>query len=384
VSVCTLKYSAVNAVLYSKNKLVLNDIIIDSMTGTDYAVRSNDDSDTLIAARIKIKGCPNGFTMRGNFKISTVAIIGGGRGLNQVSNTNAAGSVLENGLFYKTTTYPIEQGSTFSLNTKNCIFDSCGAAFYAPGLIDSFSMSSRNEATYTNADIKAYFHYPSNPALDSFFMPKIGTIGDSGGVAAIYSATSLNGYTWDGGATGWPLGPYDNVAAGACSDTVTIFGSGLLFVDTIRFGNELTTNIFNASDDSLQCIPPPHSAGVVLVAVHNSAGTDTLLNGFEYNNLYGIAAAPLSGLDTAGGDTVRITTRSYGLTGATLLFDTAATTLTVVNDSSAYFITPAHVAGMVHGTLDSGGSVWDFDVRYGSASNRGRRSFGFIWGGFRF
>src|SRR6185295_18289815 len=101
---------------------------------------------------------------------------------------------------------------------------------------------------------------------------------------------------------------------------------------------------------------PPHAAGVVAVTVQTAAGIATLDAAFTYQDPPAITLLdPQSG--PVGGQTaVQLT--GNALSGATLTWDGAALTATVLNDSLLSFTTPAHAAGAVTLTVTTAfGSV---------------------------
>lgn len=165
-------------------------------------------------------------------------------------------------------------------------------------------------------------------------------------------------------------------------DTISIRGDTLGAVDTVWFLNDFAIP-FSVTDSLVKVVSPGHAAGSVLIAVHDTNGyNDTLLNAFDYDNLYGWSVSHPASLDTAGGDTIYFRS-TYGQFPATFIFDGSPELLTTNTDTLSTYITPAHAKGSVPWVFDASGTVKTGSVRYGATAQR-RRSFGWNWSGFRF
>lgn len=173
------------------------------------------------------------------------------------------------------------------------------------------------------------------------------------------------------------VSPDHGITAGGYGCVIT--GTMLAFVDTIYFGAELATIRTTAvTRDSVTV--PAHVAGVVDVIVCNSAGRDTLANGFEYANIYGLSISPTFG-DTSGGTTITVSAE-YGLSGGgASLNDKALASWTVIGGASATGITPANDRGATAGWVyNAAGDSVAISFNYTARSRLARFRFGFGFG----
>lgn len=124
--------------------------------------------------------------------------------------------------------------------------------------------------------------------------------------------------------------------------TVTITGTDLSGVNAVTFGGTAATNVSVVNDTTITCDTPAGSAGMVDVVVSDGTNMDTLMNGYTFvvptPDITSIA--PMSGTES-GGTAVTITgTELSGVTSVT--FDgTAATDISVVDDTTITCTTPA-------------------------------------------
>jgi len=176
----------------------------------------------------------------------------------------------------------------------------------------------------------------------------VGVVTDAGAYTFLTSAPTITGV-----APGF--GP---LAGGS---TVTITGTNLTGASAVTFGGTAATSITVNSPTSLTCVTPLQaSAGPVNVAVTTLAGTATNANSYVYEgtpNITGIA--PVNG-SLAGGTLVTITGSSLDGTLGVTFGGTAATAVTVVNQTTVTCVTPAGSAGLVDVVLTTSfGSVTD-------------------------
>ncbi|WAC04627.1 MAG: IPT/TIG domain-containing protein [Methanoregula sp.] len=140
---------------------------------------------------------------------------------------------------------------------------------------------------------------------------------------------------------------------------VTITGTGFTGATAVTFGGTAATSFTVVSDTSITATTPAHAAGAVDVVITAPGGTATGTGAYTYVAptvpTFG-SILPTSGT-TAGGTGVTIT--GTGFTGATAVMfgGTAATSFTVVSDTSITATTPAHAAGAVDVVITAPGGT---------------------------
>lgn len=128
--------------------------------------------------------------------------------------------------------------------------------------------------------------------------------------------------------------------------TVTVSGAGFTGVQEVDLGSTAATKVTVVSDTKLTVVTPAHAAGAVAVTVVTGTGTSSGGPSFTFvtplPRVTGVA--PASG-STSGGTTVTITGTTF--TGATQVSfgSVAATSFTVVSDTTITAVTPAQSAG---------------------------------------
>jgi hypothetical protein len=146
-------------------------------------------------------------------------------------------------------------------------------------------------------------------------------------------------------------------------------------VDSVWYGTTAGT----VSGDTITS--PVHAKGIVDIIVANSAGRDTLVNGFEYINIRNVAISPTSQGDTLAGTTVNFTA-TYGLTGTSLTSGAPLGSYTVLTDSTATATSLAKSVGAytfkVYAGTDSSNAL---AYTYGGERKRQNKWIGFgFWG----
>jgi hypothetical protein len=129
--------------------------------------------------------------------------------------------------------------------------------------------------------------------------------------------------------------------------SVTITGTNFTGATSVTFGGIAATTINVVNSTSITCITPAHNAGAVGIIVTTEGGPSSEFSSFTYitpPNITGIL--PSSG-SILGGTNVTITGTSF--TGATsVTFDgIAATSLSILDNTTITCITPAHSTGVV-------------------------------------
>jgi Domain of unknown function (DUF1929)/IPT/TIG domain len=166
------------------------------------------------------------------------------------------------------------------------------------------------------------------------------------------SGILTNGYTYTGtnpAPTVTSITPNSGTANGGTG--VTLTGTGFLAGATVSLGGTGATGVTVVNSTSITATTAAHAAGTVNVIVTNTdAQSGTLTNGYTYTRT---SPAPTVSSITPnrgtsnGGTEVTIAGTNF-LTGATVsLGGTAATSATVVNDTSIVASTPAHPLGTV-------------------------------------
>ena len=132
---------------------------------------------------------------------------------------------------------------------------------------------------------------------------------------------------------------------------VTITGSGFTGATGATFGGINATSFIVDTDTQIRVASPAHVAGIVDVVVTGPGGSSVTSTLTKYT--YTVAAGPtVSSLSPAsstiaGGVVVSITGTGFtGTTGVTF-GGTAATGVTVINDTSILATAPAHTSGIV-------------------------------------
>ena len=158
---------------------------------------------------------------------------------------------------------------------------------------------------------------------------------------AASSGTLISGYTYL--ATPAPTSVSPNAGTTSGGTSVTISGSGFTGATAVTFGGSAATSVSVVNDTTITCITPSHSAGAVNVVVTNAAGSGTLTSGYTYLE----TPAPTSVSPNAGGGTNPVTISGSGFTGATAVTfgGSAASSVSVVNDTTITCTTPSHSAG---------------------------------------
>lgn len=137
---------------------------------------------------------------------------------------------------------------------------------------------------------------------------------------------------------------------------VTLTGSGFTGATGATFDGDAATGFSVDSDTEITCTTPANPAGAVDVVVQHGDGDATLTDGFTY-----VTPAPtLSSIDptsgtVAGGTEVTLTGVDLTDTSGVTFGGDAATSVTVVNDTTVTCVTPAHAAGAVDVVLTTPG-----------------------------
>jgi hypothetical protein len=180
------------------------------------------------------------------------------------------------------------------------------------------------------------------------------TVTTPGGTSATSSADR---FTYVVAPTVTAVSPPSGPTAGGTP--VLISGTGFTGATAVQFGSTAASYFTVLSSTSIAAVTPMESAGTVHVTVTNNGVTSAASATDQYTfvaapTVTGIA--PTSG-PTAGGTTVTIT--GTGFTGDTaVLFDSdAASSFTVVSDTSITAVTPAHDAGTVDVTVTTPGGT---------------------------
>ncbi len=159
------------------------------------------------------------------------------------------------------------------------------------------------------------------------------------------SGTVTNGFTYEEPIPNpTSINPNNGPTSGGTN--VTITGSGFTGVTDVSFGLSLATNLIVVDDNTITCTTPAvASEGIRNLLVDGPGGRGILEDAFTFENPTPnpTNVSPNSGT-ILGGTSVTIT--GSGFTGATgVTFDgLAATSVTVVNDTTITCATPLHLA----------------------------------------
>ncbi|WP_219949394.1 IPT/TIG domain-containing protein [Salinibacterium sp. M195] len=139
---------------------------------------------------------------------------------------------------------------------------------------------------------------------------------------------------------------------------VTITGTGFTGATGVTFDGDDGTSFIVVSDTEITVTSPPHDAGSAEIVIQHPIN-DAAAGDFTYAS-EGIAVvssmSPLVGPDTGG---TLVTLRGSGFLGATgaRFGDVWGTNFTVLNDTMATVVTPAHEAMWVPAVLSSGAEI---------------------------
>ena len=134
---------------------------------------------------------------------------------------------------------------------------------------------------------------------------------------------------------------------------VTITGANFVAGATVSFGGSAATGVSVVNSATITATTPAHAAGAVNVTVTNpDAQSGTLASSFTYTVPAPTvtSVAPSSG-PIAGGTAVTITGANFVTGGTVSLGGSAATGVSVVNNTTITATTPAHAAGAVSVTV---------------------------------
>ncbi len=131
---------------------------------------------------------------------------------------------------------------------------------------------------------------------------------------------------------------------------VTIYGTGFLLANSVTFGGVAATNVTVVNNTTIIATSPAHAAGAVNVIVTTPVGSSTSVAASQFTYVAANSVpvidtmTPRSG-PTGGGTTVVF--QGLGLqTVDQITFDgVAGTNLTILNNTTASVVTPAHAAG---------------------------------------
>lgn len=153
------------------------------------------------------------------------------------------------------------------------------------------------------------------------------------------------------------ISPQSGSTAGGTS--VTLTGSNFVAGAAISFDSSAATNVTVVNASTITVATPPHGAGQASVTIANPNGQSVTGGSFSYVAPPSQPANPaptLSSINpqsgsTEGGTSVTISGANF-LSGATVTFDTgAATSVSVVSDSTITAVTPPHAAGEANVTV---------------------------------
>jgi hypothetical protein len=159
--------------------------------------------------------------------------------------------------------------------------------------------------------------------------------------------TTADNFTYTAGPVITSVTPVSGPTTGGT--VVVITGSGFTGATSVTFGGVAGTNLTVNSGSQITVTSPAHTAGSVNIVVTTPLGTsvDSEADNFLYGSGPTITSINPTQGGTAGGTTVTIT--GTGFTGATAVMfgATAATSFTVVNDTTITAVSPAGVNGVV-------------------------------------
>ncbi|MHC4942090.1 MAG: IPT/TIG domain-containing protein [Planctomycetota bacterium] len=173
------------------------------------------------------------------------------------------------------------------------------------------------------------------------------------------SDTLPGGFTYHNAPSLASVSPDNGPQTGGTAVTLTGSDFTGVGVTTVTFGGLSATGVVVVNTTTITCTTPAHSPGIVDVVVTNDFGTDTLNNGYTYNNPPTVSSVTPADGSVAGGTAVTIAGAGFTTTPDTTVSfgGTAATSVVVVNASTITCNTPAHVAGAVDVTVtNSNGS----------------------------
>jgi DNA-binding beta-propeller fold protein YncE len=165
------------------------------------------------------------------------------------------------------------------------------------------------------------------------------------------SATSASDqYTYGAPAVTGITPAYGPITGGA---VVTITGSGFTGATNVTFGTTAATSFTVINDTSITVTVPAEIAGTVDVTVTTPGGTSTIspADKYTYSAIPAVTGISPTIGPTSGGTSVTITGICF--TGATNVTfgTTAATSFTVINDTSITATAPAEIVGTVDVTV---------------------------------
>ena len=151
---------------------------------------------------------------------------------------------------------------------------------------------------------------------------------------------------------------------------VTITGSGFLGATGVTFDGIAGTAFVVVSDTSITVTTPGPNLGLVDVVVQDAAGSDTLVDGYEYLSEPSVAVSlnPAAGPET-GGTFVFIT--GSGFLGANdVTIDGVSVGFAILSDTSIFLVTPPHAAGVVPVVVvDLAGNSAPLPFEYGAEAS---------------
>ena len=178
------------------------------------------------------------------------------------------------------------------------------------------------------------------------------------------TGTVTNGYTYTTPATSiTSINPTSGPTVGGT--TVTITGDGLVGTSVVAFDGVLATNIIVIDNTTVTAVTPAHIAGLVDVSITATGGATSLPSAYTY-----IAPVPtLTSLTPISGPTVGgtlVTITGTGLIGTTAVDfgGSAATSITVIDDTTVTVLTSAHVAGLVNVSITTSGGTGTLNNAY--------------------
>ncbi|MFH1999583.1 MAG: IPT/TIG domain-containing protein, partial [Planctomycetota bacterium] len=163
------------------------------------------------------------------------------------------------------------------------------------------------------------------------------------------SGTLYNGFTYINPPALSSLYPTQGSSSGGTAVTMTGQHFDASENMAVYFGGTAATDVVIVNSITLTCTTPAHAPGTVDVMISNEFGSDTLSNGFAFNNLPVITGlAPTDG-PVAGGTAVTITGQYFTTAGDTDVYfgGTLALNLAIIDANTMTCDVPAHAAGTV-------------------------------------
>lgn len=163
-------------------------------------------------------------------------------------------------------------------------------------------------------------------------------------------------FTYVSGPTGPPTvsGLTPNIGPVEGGTVVTIAGSGFLTASGVRFGPSAQATFTVVNDSTIRAVAPARSTSLVNVWVTNHLGTSTTApaSWYSYRIITGpppaiTGVSPRSG-PTSGGTAVTITGTGFTDVASVRFGATAASSFSVVNDTTITAVAPARPTGLVH------------------------------------